>query len=143
MKARAVHYGWLLLAPPGWTPGSSIGSRRWQRRFFVLYELGTLNWALDDEAGTDPAGFLDLNKPYQASKADEDTGLTNTISINASNSEESIIIRAETREECIFWHRSLSKMIDDSKERQKQSQRRNKMLVGSIGFDLVSQSIEF
>ena len=143
MKARAVHYGWLLLAPPGWTPGSSIGSRRWQRRFFVLYELGTLNWALDDEAGTDPAGFLDLNKPYQASKADEDTGLTNTISINASNSEESIIIRAETREECIFWHRSLSKMIDDSKERQKQSQRRNKMLVGFIRFDLVSHSIEF
>ena len=42
VKARAVHYGWLLLAPPGWSPvaGSTMGSRRWQRRFFVLYELG-------------------------------------------------------------------------------------------------------
>ena len=68
--ARPVHYGWLLMAPPGWTPiaGSAMGSRRWQRRFFVLYELGNLNWSLDDEAGTDPAGTLDLNKPYTITK---------------------------------------------------------------------------
>ena len=47
------------------------GSRRWQRRFFVLYELGTLNWSLDDEAETDPAGMLDLNKPYNVSQEDD------------------------------------------------------------------------
>jgi hypothetical protein len=132
VKARPVHYGWLLMAPPGWTPiaGSAMGSRRWQRRFFVLYELGTLNWSLDDEAGTDPAGVLDLNKPYVVAKADEETQLSNTICISSlnENQNEKTIIRAETREECIFWYRSLAKMIDDSKERQKQSARRNKML---------------
>ena len=135
VKARPVHYGWLLMAPPGWTPiaGSAMGSRRWQRRFFVLYELGTLNWSLDDEAGTDPAGVLDLNKPYAVAKADEETQLTNTICISSlnENQNEKTIIRAETREECIFWYRSLAKMIDDSKERQKQSARRNKMLVST------------
>merc|ERR1711935_151480 len=101
-----------------------------QRRFFVLYELGTLNWALDDEAGTDPAGALDLNKPYSITKADEETHLTNTICIQScTHPDEKTIIRAVSREDSIFWYSSLNKMIADSKERQKQVARRNKMLV--------------
>merc|ERR1711935_1063279 len=100
-----------------------------QRRFFVLYELGTLNWALDDEAGTDPAGALDLNKPYSITKADEETHLTNTICIQScTHPDEKTIIRTESREDSIFWYSSLNKMIADSKERQKQVARRNKML---------------
>ena len=71
-----------------------------------------------------------MNKPYSVAKADDETQLTNTISISSlDQAADKTIIRAETREECIFWYRSLAKMIDDSKERQKQSARRNKMLV--------------
>ena len=83
-----------------------------------------------DKAGTDPAGALDLNKPYSITKADEETHLTNTICIQScTHPDEKTIIRAESREDSIFWYSSLNKMIADSKERQKQVARRNKMLV--------------
>ena len=57
--------------------GSS--ARRWQRRFFILYDIGTLCWALDDNAGTEPAGKLDLSKPHIVEKAEPETSISNTI----------------------------------------------------------------
>ena len=76
VRAKPVHYGWLGLAPPGWSVGAG---RRWQRRFFILFDLGTLSWALDDNASTDPAGSIDLNKPFSVEKAENMTQLPNTI----------------------------------------------------------------
>ena len=80
VRAKPVHYGWLLIAPPGWVAGSS--SRRWQRRFFILYDIGTLSWALDDNDGTEPAGKLDLNKPHIVEKAEKETQINNSIGEN-------------------------------------------------------------
>jgi len=57
-----------------------LGSRRWQRRFFILYDIGTLSWALDDNDGTEPAGKIDLNKPHTVEKAENAININNTIS---------------------------------------------------------------
>jgi len=127
VRAKPVHYGWLLIAPPGWAAGSS--SRRWQRRFFILYDIGTLSWALDDNDGTEPAGKIDLNKPHLVEKAEKETQINNTILIKSEDSAVTkVYVRSDSSEEFIFWYKSLLKMIADTKEKEKEIKRRNKML---------------
>ncbi|XP_039598385.1 myosin phosphatase Rho-interacting protein-like [Polypterus senegalus] len=48
-QAKPVYGGWLLLAPEGTDFDNPVQrSRKWQRRFFILYEHGLLRYALDE-----------------------------------------------------------------------------------------------
>ncbi|ELK15772.1 Myosin phosphatase Rho-interacting protein [Pteropus alecto] len=48
-KAKPIYGGWLLLAPDGTDFDNPVHrSRKWQRRFFILYEHGLLRYALDE-----------------------------------------------------------------------------------------------
>ncbi|CAB1312265.1 unnamed protein product, partial [Coregonus sp. 'balchen'] len=48
-QAKPIYGGWLLLAPEGTNFGNPLHrSRKWQRRFFILYEHGLLRYALDE-----------------------------------------------------------------------------------------------
>ncbi|KAM9559284.1 myosin phosphatase Rho-interacting protein-like [Salvelinus alpinus] len=48
-QAKPIYGGWLCLAPEGTDFGNPMQrSRKWQRRFFVLYEHGCLRFALDE-----------------------------------------------------------------------------------------------
>lgn len=125
VRAKPVHYGWLGLAPPGWSVGAG---RRWQRRFFILFDLGTLSWALDDNAGTEPAGSIDLNKPFSVVKAENMTQLPNTICITSKDDGSQILVRSDNSEEFIFWFKSMQKMIADCEEKAKEDRRKKKML---------------
>ncbi|CAG5112551.1 Oidioi.mRNA.OKI2018_I69.chr2.g6754.t1.cds [Oikopleura dioica] len=125
VRAKPVHYGWLGLAPPGWSVGAG---RRWQRRFFILFDLGTLSWALDDNAGTEPAGSIDLNKPFSVEKAENLTQLPNTICITSKDDGSQILVRSDNSEEFIFWFKSMQKMIADCEEKAKEDKRKKKML---------------
>ena len=40
-----------------------------------------------------------------------------------------VYVRSDSSEELIFWYKSLLKMIADTKEKEKEIKRRNKMLV--------------
>uniref|UniRef100_A0ACB8FJT8 Uncharacterized protein n=1 Tax=Sphaerodactylus townsendi TaxID=933632 RepID=A0ACB8FJT8_9SAUR len=49
IKAKPIYGGWLLLAPEGTDFDNPVHrSRKWQRRFFILYEHGLLRYALDE-----------------------------------------------------------------------------------------------
>ncbi|KAJ8793682.1 hypothetical protein J1605_003493 [Eschrichtius robustus] len=49
--AKPIYGGWLLLAPDGTDFDNPVHrSRKWQRRFFILYEHGLLRYALDEMA---------------------------------------------------------------------------------------------
>ncbi|MED6283606.1 hypothetical protein CHARACLAT_010640 [Characodon lateralis] len=48
-QAKPIYGGWLLLAPEGTNFDNPLQrSRKWQRRFFILYEHGLLRYALDE-----------------------------------------------------------------------------------------------
>uniref|UniRef100_A0A672Q1N1 Myosin phosphatase Rho-interacting protein-like n=1 Tax=Sinocyclocheilus grahami TaxID=75366 RepID=A0A672Q1N1_SINGR len=48
-QAKPIYGGWLCLAPEGTDFDNPMQrSRKWQRRFFVLYEHGCLRFALDE-----------------------------------------------------------------------------------------------
>ncbi|XP_054946510.1 myosin phosphatase Rho-interacting protein isoform X2 [Physeter macrocephalus] len=50
-EAKPIYGGWLLLAPDGTDFDNPVHrSRKWQRRFFILYEHGLLRYALDEMA---------------------------------------------------------------------------------------------
>ncbi|KAG8145780.1 hypothetical protein E2320_012264 [Naja naja] len=49
IQAKPIYGGWLLLAPEGTDFDNPVHrSRKWQRRFFILYEHGLLRYALDE-----------------------------------------------------------------------------------------------
>ncbi|EOB01438.1 Myosin phosphatase Rho-interacting protein [Anas platyrhynchos] len=55
MQAKPIYGGWLLLAPEGTDFDNPVHrSRKWQRRFFILYEHGLLRYALDEMVSAAP-----------------------------------------------------------------------------------------
>ncbi|KAL8175358.1 UNVERIFIED_CONTAM: hypothetical protein K2H54_020580 [Gekko kuhli] len=54
-QAKPIYGGWLLLAPEGTDFDNPVHrSRKWQRRFFILYEHGLLRYALDEMVSLSP-----------------------------------------------------------------------------------------
>ncbi|CDQ90565.1 unnamed protein product, partial [Oncorhynchus mykiss] len=48
-QAKPIYGGWLCLAAEGTDFDNPIQrSRKWQRRFFILYEHGSMSFALDE-----------------------------------------------------------------------------------------------
>uniref|UniRef100_A0AAQ4RI98 PH domain-containing protein n=1 Tax=Gasterosteus aculeatus aculeatus TaxID=481459 RepID=A0AAQ4RI98_GASAC len=57
-QAKPIYGGWLLLAPEGTNFDNPLHrSRKWQRRFFILYEHGVLRYALDEMVSAAERGF--------------------------------------------------------------------------------------
>ncbi|XP_007562131.1 myosin phosphatase Rho-interacting protein-like [Poecilia latipinna] len=57
-QAKPIYAGWLCLAPEGTDFDNPMQrSRKWQRRFFVLYEHGCLRFALDESVSENSSHF--------------------------------------------------------------------------------------
>ncbi|XP_057717124.1 myosin phosphatase Rho-interacting protein-like isoform X2 [Corythoichthys intestinalis] len=101
-NAKALYAGWLCLAPEGTdfekTPPRS---RRWQRRFFVLYEHGVVTFALDDLPSTLPQGTLDMKACTAILDAEARTGQKNTLCIVTTLRE--VYIRADSKDTINGW----------------------------------------
>ncbi|XP_051994421.1 myosin phosphatase Rho-interacting protein [Xyrauchen texanus] len=79
-QTEPVQVGWLLLAPEG-TDFNSAGHRRrkWQRRFFVLYEHGLLRYSLDEMPGTLPQGSVNMTQCCEVLDASAQSGFQNCL----------------------------------------------------------------
>ncbi|XP_077474616.1 uncharacterized protein LOC144088190 isoform X2 [Stigmatopora argus] len=101
-NAKALYAGWLCLAPEGTdfekTPARS---RKWQRRFFVLYEHGVVTFALDDLPCTLPQGTLDMNACTTILDAEARTGQKNTLCIITTLRE--VYLRADSKDTINGW----------------------------------------
>ncbi|XP_077590809.1 uncharacterized protein LOC144208698 isoform X2 [Stigmatopora nigra] len=101
-NAKALYAGWLCLAPEGTdfeqTPARS---RKWQRRFFVLYEHGVVTFALDDLPCTLPQGTLDMNACTAILDAEARTGQKNTLCIITTLRE--VYVRADSKDTINGW----------------------------------------
>ena len=66
-------------------------TKRWQRRWFVLYDDGELTYSVDDHYDTIPQAVINLNNVFEITEADAITGkgfadcFNVIISLNARN----------------------------------------------------------
>ncbi|XP_035037349.2 myosin phosphatase Rho-interacting protein isoform X2 [Hippoglossus stenolepis] len=121
-QAKPIYGGWLCLAPEGTDFDNPMQrSRKWQRRFFILYEHGSLRFALDELPSTLPQGTVNLNLCTEIADAEPRTGQRNALCIVTS--EQEIFIRGDNKEIINGWSEQLSVYLRTNKQYQKKKRK--------------------
>ncbi|XP_045076183.1 rootletin isoform X2 [Coregonus clupeaformis] len=121
-QAKPIYGGWLLLAPEGTNFGNPLHrSRKWQRRFFILYEHGLLRYALDEMPSTLPQGTINMNQCSDVIDGESKTGQKNSLCILTPDREH--FIRAECREIINGWQEALTVYPRTNKQNQKKKRK--------------------
>ncbi|XP_034088720.1 myosin phosphatase Rho-interacting protein-like [Gymnodraco acuticeps] len=121
-QAKPVYGGWLCLAPEGTDFANPMQrSRKWQRRFFILYEDGSLSFALDELPSTLPQGTVNLNLCTNIADAEPRTGQRNALGIVTPAQE--IFIRGDNKEIINGWSDQLTVYLRTNKPNQKKKRK--------------------
>ncbi|KAM7371443.1 hypothetical protein PAMP_008687 [Pampus punctatissimus] len=121
-QAKPVYGGWLCLAPEGTDFDNPIQrSRKWQRRFFVLYEHGSLSFALDELRSTLPQGTVNMNQCTDITDAEPRTGQRNALCVATPQQE--IFIRGDNKEIINGWSEQLAVYLRTNKQNQKKKRK--------------------
>ncbi|XP_053419196.1 myosin phosphatase Rho-interacting protein isoform X2 [Nycticebus coucang] len=121
-QAKPIYGGWLLLAPDGTDFDNPIHrSRKWQRRFFILYEHGLLRYALDEMPTTLPQGTINMNQCTDVVDGEGRTGQKFSLCILTPEKEH--FIRAETKEIVSGWLEMLMVYPRTNKQNQKKKRK--------------------
>ncbi|XP_077415244.1 uncharacterized protein LOC144044604 isoform X2 [Vanacampus margaritifer] len=108
--AKAVYAGWLCLAPEGTDfDKATLRSRKWQRRFFVLYEDGVITFALDELPSTLPQGTLNMNACTAVLDAEARTGQKNALCIVTA--QQQVYVRADNKDTISGWRDQLAVFV--------------------------------
>lgn len=95
--------GYLFLAPEGTDfTNAHHRNRRWQRRWFILYDDGELAYALDDYFDTAPQGIIDMKQVLNVEDCSHFVG--HNYSLKISTAARHYYIRAATRDEFRWWY---------------------------------------
>ncbi|XP_053625354.1 protein outspread isoform X2 [Plodia interpunctella] len=110
--------GYLFVAP-GWDFSNPLyRTKRWQRRWFVLYDDGELTYSLDEHPDTVPQASVDMTTVLEVSDADSVTGHAHSLAITAP--ERVTFVKGTCREETRWWADVLS-VYPRSKGRHKRN----------------------
>ncbi|KAM3961288.1 LOW QUALITY PROTEIN: myosin phosphatase Rho interacting protein outspread [Aphomia sociella] len=110
--------GYLFVAP-GWDFSNPLyRTKRWQRRWFVLYDDGELTYSLDEHPDTVPQASVDMTTVLEVSEADTVTGHQHSLAITAP--ERVTFVKGTCREEARWWADVLS-VYPRSKGRHKRN----------------------
>ncbi|XP_072881926.1 uncharacterized protein [Hemitrygon akajei] len=121
-QAKPIYGGWLCLAPEGTDFENPMQrSRKWQRRFFVLYEHGCLRFALDESPSTLPQGTVNMNQCTDVIDAEPKTGQKNALCIVTPERE--FFIRGESKEIINGWLDQLMVYPRTNKQNQKKKRK--------------------
>ncbi|XP_078096365.1 uncharacterized protein mpripa isoform X5 [Mustelus asterias] len=121
-QAKPIYGGWLLLAPEGTDFENPVQrSRKWQRRFFLLYEHGLLRYALDDSPSTLPQGTINMNLSTDVTDGESKTAQKNSLCIIMP--EKQHFIRAENKETINGWFEMLIIYPRTNKQNQKKKRK--------------------
>ncbi|XP_078081466.1 uncharacterized protein mpripb isoform X2 [Mustelus asterias] len=121
-QAKPIYGGWLCLAPEGTDFENPMQrSRKWQRRFFVLYEHGCLRYALDESPSTLPQGTVNMNQCTDVIDAEPKTGQKNALCIITPERE--FFIRGESKEIINGWFEQLMMYPRTNKQNQKKKRK--------------------
>ncbi|XP_034413828.1 myosin phosphatase Rho-interacting protein isoform X2 [Cyclopterus lumpus] len=121
-QAKPIYGGWLCLAPEGTDFDNPMQrSRKWQRRFFVLYEHGCLRFALDESPSTLPQGTVNMNLCTDVIDAEPKTGQKNSLCIITPD--QVYFIRGENKEIINGWSEQLVVYPRTNKQNQKKKRK--------------------
>uniref|UniRef100_A0A8C5TBQ9 Myosin phosphatase Rho interacting protein n=1 Tax=Malurus cyaneus samueli TaxID=2593467 RepID=A0A8C5TBQ9_9PASS len=121
-NAKPIYGGWLLLAPEGTDFDNPVHrSRKWQRRFFILYEHGLLRYALDEMPTTLPQGTINMNQCTDVVDGESRTGQKFSLCILTPEKEH--FIRAENKEIISGWLEMLIVYPRTNKQNQKKKRK--------------------
>ncbi|NWX95624.1 MPRIP protein, partial [Nothoprocta ornata] len=121
-QAKPIYGGWLLLAPEGTDFDNPVHrSRKWQRRFFILYEHGLLRYALDEMPTTLPQGTINMNQCTDVVDGESRTGQKFSLCILTPEKEH--FIRAENKEIISGWLEMLIVYPRTNKQNQKKKRK--------------------
>ena len=99
---RVVSKCGFLFVAPNWDFSNPIyRTKRWQRRWFILYEDGELTYSVDDHPDTIPQSIINLNTVFEITEADAITGNENSIAIVANDGIH--FVKGACREESRLW----------------------------------------
>nr|NP_723879.3 outspread, isoform D [Drosophila melanogaster]AAF53402.4 outspread, isoform D [Drosophila melanogaster]ABY20497.1 LD15891p [Drosophila melanogaster] len=110
--------GYLFVAPDWDFSNPLYRTKRWQRRWFVLYDDGELTYSVDDYPETIPQACVDMTKVLEVTSAVEVTGHPNSIAITAP--ERVTFVKGTSSEESQWWLNILA-AFPKSKGRHKRS----------------------
>ncbi|XP_008415342.2 myosin phosphatase Rho-interacting protein-like [Poecilia reticulata] len=117
-QAKPVYAGWLCLAPEGTDfDNPAQRSRKWQRRFFILYEHGNLTYALDELPSTLPQGTVNMNLCTGVTDAELRTGQRNALCIATASQE--VFVRGDSRETVSGWGEQLTAYLSANEQQKK------------------------
>ncbi|CAN8002247.1 unnamed protein product [Ixodes hexagonus] len=98
--------GYLFVAPD-WDFSQAVNrTRRWQRRWFVLYDDGELTYSVDEHPNTIPQAMIDMTKVVEVAHAEEVTG--NQFSIAISTPDKVHFVKGTGRDDSKWWFDVLS-----------------------------------
>uniref|UniRef100_A0A3B4VGI1 PH domain-containing protein n=1 Tax=Seriola dumerili TaxID=41447 RepID=A0A3B4VGI1_SERDU len=121
-QAKPIYGGWMCLAPEGTDFDNPMQrSRKWQRRFFILYEHGSLSFALDELPSTLPQGMVNMNQCTDITDAEPRTGQRNALCIVTP--EQEIFIRGDNKEIINGWSEQLAVYLQTNKQNQKKKRK--------------------
>ncbi|XP_078237414.1 myosin phosphatase Rho-interacting protein isoform X8 [Pogona vitticeps] len=121
-QAKPIYGGWLLLTPEGTDFDNPVHrSRKWQRRFFILYEHGLLRYALDEMPTTLPQGTINMNQCTDVVDGESRTGQKFSLCILTPEKEH--FIRAENKEIISGWLEMLVVYPRTNKQNQKKKRK--------------------
>ncbi|CAB3408500.1 unnamed protein product [Caenorhabditis bovis] len=114
MNRKVTACGFLYVAPPNLDFSLQCHSaKRWQRRWFTLFDSGDLTYAIDNSVDTLPQVTIDMSLCHRVCEAHAITGNAHSILLafnKTSADQPSIIyIKADTTEEIRWWQNVLSK----------------------------------
>uniref|UniRef100_A0A3Q3N3G1 Myosin phosphatase Rho-interacting protein-like n=1 Tax=Mastacembelus armatus TaxID=205130 RepID=A0A3Q3N3G1_9TELE len=134
-QAKPIYGGWLCLAPEGTDFDNPMQrSRKWQRRFFILYEHGSLSFALDELPSTLPQGTVNMNLCTDITDAEPRTSQRNALCI--ATPEQEIFIRGDNKEIINGWSEQLAAYIRTNKQNQKKKRKVEPVTALSIYYTL-------
>ncbi|XP_076339097.1 uncharacterized protein LOC143240484 isoform X2 [Tachypleus tridentatus] len=99
--------GYLFVAPDFDFSIPVNRTKRWQRRWFVLYDDGEFTYSVDEHPDTVPQAVIDMNKALEVSDGENVTG--NQFSIAIATPDKVHFIKGTSKEERNWWFDILSR----------------------------------
>ncbi|XP_055596656.1 protein outspread isoform X2 [Uranotaenia lowii] len=110
--------GYLFVAPDWDFSNPLYRTKRWQRRWFVLYDDGELTYSVDEHPETIPQAIVDMTKVLEVTTAEDVTSHPHSIAITAP--ERVTFVKGTCPEETKWWFNVLS-AFPKSKGRHKRN----------------------
>ncbi|XP_022901858.2 protein outspread [Onthophagus taurus] len=105
--SRSIARSGYLFVAPDWDFSVPLNrTKRWQRRWFVLYDDGELNYSVDEHPDTVPQGSVDMSKVLEVTGAEQITGHPHSLALTGPD--RVTFVKAASREDARWWAELLA-----------------------------------